>query len=256
MRTVAIIQARMQSTRLPGKVLADVAGAPALFRVVERARRAITLDAVVVATSDEPADDAVARFCDAFGIEFFRGSQDDVLARYAQAAKRFRADVVVRLTGDCPLLDPRVIDRVVGTYDPARFDYVTNTLECTYPDGLDVEVMSYDALLTAEREATLSSEREHVTPYVRKHPERFRSANVRHDEDLSHLRWTLDEADDLEFVCAVYAGCGPEPFGMNEVLRLLASRPDLVEINRRFERNEGLAKSLREDQMVEGAESR
>lgn len=256
MRTVAIIQARMQSTRLPGKVLADVAGVPALFRVVERARRATTLDTVVVATSDKRADDAVVQFCDAFEIDCFRGSHDDVLTRYAQAARRFRADVVVRLTGDCPLLDPQVIDRVVRTYDPARFDYVSNTLECTYPDGLDVEVMSYDALITAEREATRSSEREHVTPYIRKHPERFRLANVCHDEDLSHLRWTLDEAEDLAFVRAVYDGCGPEPFGMHEVLSLLARRPDLVEINRRFGRNEGMAKSIREDHLVKGVESR
>ena len=166
MRTVAIIQARMQATRLPGKVLADLEGKPVLRRVVDRARRASTLDAVVVATSDNPADDVLAGFCREFGTDCFRGSRDDVLDRYRRAAECFQAEVVVRLTADCPLLDPQVIDRVVRAYGQGEFDYVSNALECTYPDGLDTEVFSYKSLERAWREARRQSEREHVSSYT------------------------------------------------------------------------------------------
>ena len=256
MRTVAIIQARMQATRLPGKVLADLEGKPVLRRVVDRARRASTLDAVVVATSDNPADDVLAGFCREFGTDCFRGSRDDVLDRYRRAAECFQAEVVVRLTADCPLLDPQVIDRVVRAYGQGEFDYVSNALECTYPDGLDTEVFSYKSLERAWREARRQSEREHVSSYITRHPELFRLHNVLCDEDLSDLRWTVDEPEDLEFVRAVYRGCGPGPFGMSEVLRLLQEQPQLIEINRRFKRNEGYARSLREDRVMESSETR
>lgn len=247
MRTIAIVQARMRSTRLPGKSLADVAGRPLLLHVVERAMRAVLVDQVVVATSDDPADDAIVAACREDDVLAFRGSESDVLDRVYRAAWHHAATVVVRLTGDCPLLDPRVIDRVIDAQRTGGFDLSSNTLEPTFPDGLDVEALDFHALRRAWREARLASEREHVTPYVTNHRDLFTVTNVRHERDLSHLRWTVDEPQDLEFVRAVYAACGPGPFGMDDVLGLLERDPTLAEMNSCFERNEGYRRSLRND---------
>lgn len=248
MKTVAIIQARMASTRLPGKIMADVAGTPLLGHVVRRARQARSLDLTAVATSDQPADDVVARYCAETRVPCFRGNEADVLDRYYQAASRFRADVVVRLTADCPLLDPAVIDRVIGVFRTRDYDYVSNTLEPTYPDGLDTEVFRREALERAWREARLKSEREHVTPYIWKQPALFRLTNVRHEPPIGGRRWTVDEPEDLEFVRQVYMHLGPEPsFGMRDVLLLLDEQPKLRSINARIGRNEGYTKSLREE---------
>lgn len=247
MKTVAVIQARMQSVRLPGKVLAEVQGAPLLAHVVNRARLAVKLDAVVVATSVHQADDSIARFCLEAGIDLLRGSCDDVLDRYHDAARMFGADVIVRLTADCPLADPEVIDRVVSAFQQGSFDYVSNTLACTYPDGLDVEVFSRESLVRSWRQARLNSDREHVTSYMVNHPKLFRLACVRNDVDLSAMRWTVDHPEDLEFMRQVYSQCGPAHFGMAEVLALLDRQAALREINSGFERNEGYRRSLNED---------
>jgi spore coat polysaccharide biosynthesis protein SpsF (cytidylyltransferase family) len=249
MRTVAIVQARMGSTRLPGKVLMDIEGKPTLQRVVERIRRARRVDEVVVATSDLPADDAIERFCGEIGVACFRGSEGDVLDRYHGAAAAHGADVVVRITADCPLLDPAVVDRVIAAFHEGGCDYAANCrMEVTYPDGLDTEVFSRDALERAWAQARLHSEREHVTPYIWNHPERFALRVVRNDRDLSALRWTLDEPDDLAAIRAVYAELGGDrPFGMEEVLDLLARRPELAALNAHIAPNAGYLKSLEED---------
>ncbi len=237
----------MASTRLPGKVMADLGGKALVERVVERARLVPSVDLVLVATSDQASDDVLAAHCAAQGIPCYRGSQDDVLDRYTRAARRVGADVIARLTADCPLLDPAVIERVMESFRSGEFDYVSNTLQPTYPDGLDAEVIGREALERAWREAVLKSEREHVTAYIWKHPDRFRLGNVRHEHDLSSLRWTVDEPEDLEFVRRVYAALGPRQFGMADVLALLGQHPELAEINRAFIRNEGYQRSLRED---------
>lgn len=250
MSTVAIIQARMTSTRLPRKVLSDIGGKPMLYHVVSRARRAQTLDLVAVATSEGQADDGVAHFCAESNIPCFRGSEDDVLDRYYRAARQYEAEVVVRLTADCPLLDPAVIDKVIQIFFAGDYDYVSNTLETTYPDGLDIEVFGRQALERAWREARLKSEREHVTPYIRKHPELFHLENVRYPEDLSALRWTVDEPQDLELVRAVYSHFGLLPFGMLEVLDFLSKNPELGKLNASIGRNEGYQKSLHEDALI------
>lgn len=248
MRTVAIIQARMGSSRLPGKVMADLGGRPMIQCVVSRAERAQNLDAVLVATSDQPGDDELAQYCQHAGIRCFRGSENDVLDRYYHAARHAEADVVVRLTADCPLLAPEVIDLVVANFREGGFDYVSNTLECTYPDGLDTEVFQREALERSWREATLKSEREHVTPYIHQHPDRFRLKNVAQKDDYSALRWTVDEPQDLEFVRAIYLRAGdPIAFGMQTVLDLMREYPELGQLNAGFQRNEGYLKSLRED---------
>lgn len=246
-KVVAIIQARMGATRLPGKVLAEIAGRPMLWHVVNRVRIARSVDKVVVATSNRSSDDAVAEFCVQNDIEFFRGSETDVLDRFYQTAKHFNADVVVRITADCPLIDPQVVDIVVSTYLEGGYDYVTNTLRYTYPNGMDVEVFSFAALEKAWREARLPAEREHVTPYLRASG-RFRVFNVENEADLSkrNLRWTVDEPADLEFVRAVYARLGgdKQPFGLSDILELLDKEPDLMQINSGIIRNEGYYKSL------------
>jgi len=249
-KTAAIIQARMASTRLPGKVMADLAGKTLLERVVERARLATSLDLVSVATSNHSSDDPLASHCVARGIPCFRGSHDDVLDRYHRAAREIGAEVIVRLTADCPLLDPAVIDRVIETFRSGDFDYVSNTLQPTYPDGLDTEVFGFPALERAWKEAIFLSEREHVTPYIWNQPTLFRLGSVRQEEDLSMLRWTVDEPQDLEFVRRIYADLGPGRFHMADILAVLRAAPGLAEVNRGFVRNEGYRKSLREDGAV------
>jgi glutamate-1-semialdehyde aminotransferase/spore coat polysaccharide biosynthesis protein SpsF (cytidylyltransferase family) len=252
MNTVAIIQARMASTRLPGKIMADIAGHPLLWYVVSRSQLAHSLHHVLVATTDQQQDDVVADFCAQYGIPCFRGDEDDVLDRYYQAAKWVQAEVVVRLTADCPLLDPAVIDRVVQTFQQGAYEYVSNTLHPTYPDGLDVEVFSFNALEQAWYHANLRSQREHVTPYIRSQPSLFRVHNVRYHQDLSHLRWTVDEPEDLEFVRRVYHELGTnDAFGMVNLLDFLHNYPELLAINAHFERNEGYQKSLLKDSPVQ-----
>jgi glutamate-1-semialdehyde aminotransferase/spore coat polysaccharide biosynthesis protein SpsF (cytidylyltransferase family) len=253
---IAIVQARMSSTRLPGKVLADVYGRPMLWRVVSRLGRARLLDKVLVATSENPSDDAIARFCEQEGICCFRGSETDVLDRYYQAARAHRADVVVRITSDCPLIDSVVVDKVVDRFLNGRFDYVSNALRYTYPDGLDTEVFSFEVLEQAWREATKNSEREHVTPYLRSG--KFRVENVENDRLLPrNLRWTVDEPADLEFVRKVYAGFkGKDHFGMTEVLDFLSHESTLQELNSSVLSNEGYCRSLYQEAAAGAAPKR
>jgi glutamate-1-semialdehyde 2,1-aminomutase len=249
-KITAIIQARMASTRLPGKILADLWGKPLLHVVCSRARKARNLDLIVVATTNGPADDGVLQLCEHMSIPCYRGDENDVLDRYYRASKQFDADVIVRLTADCPLLDPSLIDKVIDDYRSGNFDYVSNTIQPTYPDGLDIEVFSRHALERAWHEAKLKSEREHVTPYIWKQPALFKIQNVSHSQNLSYLRWTVDEPQDLDFVRRIYQRLGVDSdFGMNEVLAMLKAHPELSGINTDFERNEGYQKSLREDKM-------
>jgi spore coat polysaccharide biosynthesis protein SpsF len=251
MNIIAIIQARMNSTRLPNKVMAEISGHSLLYYVCYRARKAVTVNDTVVATTTHVSDNAIAEFCRQEGIPCFRGSEEDVLDRYYQAAKVFGADVIVRLTADCPLLDPAVIDRVVGVFRAGDYDYVSNTIEVSYPDGLDAEVMKYTTLERAWREACLKSEREHVTSYIWKHPELFRVMNVKNEVDYSTIRWTVDEPEDLAFIQQIYEHFGSPPeCSWQEVISFLRENPRLASINDAFQRNEGYAKSLREEGLL------
>lgn len=246
-RTVAIIQARMGSSRLPGKVMQKIAGLPMLSHVVARARKANLLDQVIVATSTHSTDNAIAGYCFWHDITCFRGSETDVLDRYHQAAQHANAEVVVRLTADCPLHDAQVIDSVIAAFMRGTFDYVSNIDPPTYPDGVDTEVFTSAALERAWREAQLPSEREHVTPYLRAGHAGFRAANVAQANDASHLRWTVDELADLAFVRAVYHAMRTPHFGMNDVLILLRDNPHLHQINGQIPRNLGYLRSLEAD---------
>lgn len=237
----------MGSSRLPGKVMADIAGKPMLFHVVSRVRRARKVDLVAVATSTHTSDDVLASYCENEGIPCFRGSEDDVLDRFYQAARHFNADVIVRLSSDCPLHDPDVIDMTVNSLLEGDADFVSGGLETTFPDGLDTAAFHMATLEKTWREAVLRSDREHVTTYIHHNPELFRRKTVRNTEDLSHHRWTVDEPRDLEFVRQVYVHLGDEHFGMKDVLQLLNRHPELKRINTGISRNEGYLKSLEED---------
>jgi spore coat polysaccharide biosynthesis protein SpsF (cytidylyltransferase family) len=247
----AVVQARMGSSRLPGKTLADIGGRPMLGRLVDRARLIPGVEQVVIATTEQPADKAILSFADAEGLPASAGSEQDVLDRVYRAATRFGVSVIVRVTPDCPMLDPEVSGRVLAAFRrlEGRVDYVSNVHPPTFPDGLDTEVFSRDALETAWRETRLPSDREHVTSFIWRQPERFRLANIAHAEDLSSQRWTVDTAADLAFARAVYDAIGGagRMFGMADVLKLLAANPGLRNLNSGQERNEGLARSLAAD---------
>lgn len=232
--TIAIIQARMSSSRLPGKVLQDIAGQPMLARVAGRARLAHTLDGVAVATTTDPADDAVEQLCRQRGFPCYRGSLFDVLDRYYQAACQFKAEVIVRLTADCPLIDPAEIDRTVDAFFASGVDFAANRLPegRTVPIGFDTEVCTFAALERAWREAQQPYEREHVMPYLYDTPGRFKVLRVKTQPDYGHLRWTVDTPEDLELVRAVYARFpGRDDFTYQEILALFAREPSLAHIN-------------------------
>jgi len=242
---VAVVQARMGSARFPGKVLEDVAGHPMLWHVVHRLRKAKLVDKVVVATTDRPLDDPIVDFCQDDGLACFRGDESDVLDRFYQAAKAHHADVVIRITADCPLIDPAVVDRVVERFQQGDCDYASNTSPYTYPDGLDTEVFSFAALERAWRDANKPSEREHVTPYLR--TQIFRNANVQSEIPVSpsQYRWTVDHPADLIFVRKVYAAFSQnEDFGFREIFQFLKERPELTTIQAETITNEGYYKSL------------
>lgn len=195
----------MSSTRLPGKVMKPILGEPMLWRQIERITRATMIDKLVVATSLEPSDDVIADFCRSRNVACFRGALTDVLDRYYQAANVFGpADHIVRLTADCPLTDWNVIDSCVDLHLKEKSDYTSNTIVRTFPDGLDVEVMTFEVLNKAWQEATTPHDREHVTPYIYRSTGRFRLVNLTQERDSSRLRWTVDTPDDFFYVCSVY----------------------------------------------------
>lgn len=235
MKVVGIIQARMGSTRLPGKVLLDLAGEPMLARVVNRVRRAQTLDEVVVATTMQPADDAIVRLCAERGWPCFRGSEEDVLDRYYRAAVAHQTDIVVRITSDCPLIEPEIVDRVVREFLDLQpsVDYACNVLpQRTFPRGLDTEAMRFDVLEQVWREDLNPAWREHVTPYIHRNPDLFRIHGVVNEVDYSDMRWTVDTPEDLAFVRRIYDHFGHNRFSWREVLAVLAEHPEWLEINR------------------------
>lgn len=248
---VAIIQARMGSTRLPGKVLIDIQGKPLLEHVIDRVRMARLIDRMVIATTFNEKDKAIIEFAKNLNIPYYVGSEDDVLDRFYQTAKKYKAETIVRITADRPFEDPEVIDKVVSYYLSHKegVDYVSNTIKPTYPEGLDVEGFSFEALGKAWKEAKKPSEREHVTPYIWNHPELFRLTNVENDEDLSHLRWTVDTEADLQFTREIYARLyHGQVFFMKDILALLSAEPELARINKGITRYEGYLRSLEQEQ--------
>lgn len=249
---IAIIQARLGSTRLPEKVLLKIKGKTILEHVVQRVKASKLVTKVMVATTDNKEDKRIISLCKRIGVDFFCGSENDVLDRYYQAAKLFKSDNIVRITADCPLIDPDVIDRVIRFHLDSNADYTSNILKETYPDGEDVEVFTFGALEKAWQAAQLKSEREHVTVYIRKNPSSFKLHNVECEVDLSNKRWTLDEKKDYDFIKVIYENLyvGKCIFKMKDILRFLNMRPGVERINSGIIRNEGYRKSLVADGIV------
>ena len=253
MKVVGILQARMGSTRLPGKVLLPAAGKSLIRHMLDRVKRSSTIDELWLVTSNDGANDPLANEVEKAGVAVFRGSEDDVLSRYAAVVERTAADWVVRLTGDCPLHDPALIDAVVNyatAYD-SEFDYVCNSLQPTYPDGLDVEVFTSAALVRANKEANSALQREHVTPFIHRYhdgPGPFRVGHFIGPADFSHLRWTVDEQADYEVVKEIFEALYPinPVFGWMDILALTTRRPELIIKNSHIIRNEGYLKALSE----------
>ena len=245
-----IVQARIGSTRLPGKVLRPLSGKPMLQWELERLRHAKKIDRFVVATTGKSNDDPVASLAQTAGFEVFRGNETDVLDRYYQAAKDAKADVVVRVTGDCPLHEGAIVDLVVERFLEKRVDYTKQPEN--YPEGLDTEVFSFAALERAQREARLPSEREHVTPFIGNHPDLFAVDQpwMEGAGDYRNYHWSVDTEADFRFVQAIYAvlGANGTMFGMQDVLDILKKQPHLLKINRGGTGYEGLEKSRREDE--------
>lgn len=242
MKIVVVVQARMGSTRLPGKVMMPLAGEPLLQRMLERVRTASTPFETVVATTTDPEDDQIRNLCANLGIACYRGHPTDLLDRHWEAARSANAEVVVKIPSDCPLIDPAVIDNVLMYFSETygSFDYVSNLHPATYPDGNDVEVMPMQVLQTAHREAVRPLEREHTTPFIWERPERFRIGNVLWetglDYSMSH-RWTIDYPEDYKFVAAVYHELWSKDtpvFHVKDILELLERRPDIFALNAKF----------------------
>jgi spore coat polysaccharide biosynthesis protein SpsF len=231
-KIAAIIQARMGSTRLPGKVLMDLGGKTVLARVVERLRRSTRINEIIVAMTCSVADDAIVRECQQLGVSSFRGSENDVLDRYYRAARVCGAAVVVRITSDCPVIDPQLVDETIQMFQDERADYGSNVFPRTYPRGLDTEVFTVSALEQAWRDAREPYEREHVTPYFYRRPELFKMVSRRGRIDYSQYRWTLDTVEDLELLRTIYARFGNEDdFSWGEVIQLMEREPRLTEVN-------------------------
>jgi spore coat polysaccharide biosynthesis protein SpsF (cytidylyltransferase family) len=252
MNILAIIQARLGSTRLPRKVLLPLGDKTILEHVVARVRQSARISDLVVATPIGKEDLAIVKLCAGIGVSVYCGSEDDVLDRFYQAARLLKADHIVRITADCPLIDPQVLDAVIELHLQEAADYTTNTLKETFPDGLDVEVLTWNTLKTAWEHAGLASEREHVTPYIKNHPERFRLRNLECQQDLGAKRWTVDNAEDYEFITIIYRHLARRQgiFGMADVLEFLSRNQNLESISHHLKRNEGYAKSLREDRKM------
>ncbi|MBU1912297.1 MAG: glycosyltransferase family protein [Candidatus Omnitrophica bacterium] len=236
MKILEIIQARMCSTRLPGKALIKIMDKPMLWHVIDRASHSNLIDKIVVATSTNKEDDAIERFCKDNGFYCYRGSHEDVLDRYYQAANAYKPEAVVRITSDCPLIDPVVTDKVISCFlkNRKKFDGASNVINRTYPRGLDTEVISFLALERIWREAKLDYQREHVTIYAYENKKDFRLYSVENKKDLSGFRWTVDTAPDLEFITEIYKRLytGKKIFLTEDVLRVLDKEPKLKDINK------------------------
>ena len=228
----AIIQARLGSTRTPGKTMKLIGNKPLLEYSVERTRQARYIDRVIVATTTSDKDHLISEWCKEKGIDSFRGSEDDVLDRYFQTASHFKADIIVRVTSDCPFVDPQIVDLLILSLKVFGADYASNRIKNrSWPHGLDIEVFTFNALKTAWKNGKEKREREHVTPYIMGHPELFKHIEVPLEEDLSHYRLTVDYPEDLEFTRILVEKYSADKMNWLEIIDLLKERPELAEIN-------------------------
>jgi spore coat polysaccharide biosynthesis protein SpsF (cytidylyltransferase family) len=249
MNIAAIIQARTGSTRFKNKTFAELEGKPLLWHIINRIKKAKHIQDIIIATTTNKEDGKIEDFAKENNIKIYRGSENNVLDRFYQAAKKFNVNIIVRITADDPFKDPKVIDKAIEIFLKENYDYVSNTVKPTYPEGIDVEVFSFSSLKKAWNDAEKISEKEHVTPYIWKNPNIFKTYNFEYKEDLSNLRWTIDYKEDYEFAKEVYKRLYKKDkiFYMEEILELLKKEPELSKINQDIVRNEGYQKSLEED---------
>jgi len=251
-KIVAIIQARMGSSRLRGKVLMPIVGKPMLWHIFNRVKAAKLIDRIVIATSTESEDDKITNFCIKHNIEVFRGSRDDVLERYYLAAKKYKADIVVRITADCPLIDPKIIDKTIKFYIDDSYDLAGIATGAgasqkkinKFPDGLDCTVFSMESLETSNKNAADKDDREHVTLYITKRPKEFKIGTLNSSKDYSNVRLTVDHKEDLKLVRIIYKELYPtnKVFGLFDIIGLIKDRPELLKINQKYIGREGYDK--------------
>jgi spore coat polysaccharide biosynthesis protein SpsF len=248
---LVILQARLSSKRLPGKVLKPVLGKPMLIRQIERIKKSTLIDKLVVATSNHNSDDAIAALCQENKIDCFRGDLDDVLGRFYECSQKYNPDHIIRLTGDCPLIDHKIIDETIKYHLDNNFDYTSNVLKPHFPDGFDVEIFKYECLETAFKNAQLPSHREHVTQYIISRTDIYKIGNYADGSDFSDLRLTVDEQQDFDLIKIIYEKLYPHnpDFNLGDVIDLLDKEPLLKEINKGIGRNAGLKKSQEQDQL-------
>ncbi|MDD5738618.1 MAG: glycosyltransferase family protein [Candidatus Pacebacteria bacterium] len=248
----AIIQARVGSSRLSKKVLKPILGKTAIEREIERVKKSVLCQKIILAIPQSKENNVLEKIGQKAGVLVFRGAEEDVLSRFYEAAKTFELKDIIRLTGDCPLFDWQVCDEVISFYLDNKFDYVSNVRPPTFPDGMDVEMFSFKALEESHQNAKLKSEREHVSLYIANHPEIFKIGNlIRNGNDLSELRLTLDEQKDLVSIRKIYGALYKKKryFTLADILKVFQENPEFVKINKKIKRNEGLIKSLREDNL-------
>ncbi len=236
-KIIAIVQARVGSTRLPGKVLRPLSGKPMLWHVFNRLSHSKLIHKTVIATTTLPEDNQIELFCKENRILFYRGSSDDVLNRYFECAKKFRTEIIVRITADCPLIDPEIVDKMIKAFlklnELRIFDYLSNTIHRTFPRGLDIEIFSFRTLLKVNRQAAKEYEREHVTPFIYEHPQMFKIKNFVSEKDYSFHRWTVDTEEDFKLVEEIYKALYNQKkiFLLEDILKLFKNRPELININ-------------------------
>ena len=249
---IGILQARMGASRLPNKVLLKIKGKTLLELYVNRVKQSRLLDEIVIATTTKSEDDAIEEIASKLGIECFRGSEHDLLDRYYQCAKKYRGDVVVRVTPDDPFVDHRVIDQAIQLFEDNEVDFVTNHFEPTYPEGLDVEVYSIHALEKSWKEAKLLSEREHVFPYIQNNQGKFKIINFKQEKNYSYLRWTIDYDCDYEMTKIIYDCLYDKTpiFLQEDILKLLEKQPEISEMNAHIKRKEGVNHTKANDMIV------
>ena len=250
-KITCVIQARTDSTRLPNKVLKEIEDIPMICHIINRIKRSRNVEQIILATTDKDSDKILLDIAEKFKIIGFAGDDDDVLERFFNAATSFSADPIVRITGDCPLVDPELLDNMIQIFLENRYDYISNTIERTFPDGLDIEIFSFDALKKTHQQAKWSSEREHVTPFIVKNQDLFRVYNYRNKQDLSNLRWCVDEEDDLLMVKQIFHEMITEQFfSTADIIDLVSKNPKIAEINKNTKTNEGYKKSLKKDKLI------
>ncbi len=250
-KITCIIQARTGSERLPNKVLEEIENLPMICHIINRIKKAKNIDQIILATSNVESDKILLNIAKKFEIIGFAGDEKDVLDRYYNAAILYHANPVIRITGDCPLVDPILLDKMIDFFQKSNYDYVSNTLERTFPDGLDIEIFSIGALKKTYDESKWSSEREHVTPYILKNQNKFKTYNYKNEKNLSHLRWCVDKQNDLLMIKRIFQEMRPNHFfSTDDILKIISEKPDISQINCDIVTNEGYKKSIQNDKLI------